>query len=236
MEPGSCRSTRHSWGSGQAGRAAVGRPARARGGTGPTPRAASTPSDRPATSVAPSSPGTAPHTGYGIPAFRDHLALSTRHPPRTHLRPQRLPLSLQWACLPPGLGPPFGADRARDCPFDHGGKETRMAARISERTRLLTGQQTERVENGTTRAPQGRVTADRRGEPASEKSLLGALTPRQLEVLVLLTEGMTNRRIARALGITEKTVKNHMQAIFARLNVSDRTQAAVYMVRYSRTA
>lgn len=111
-----------------------------------------------------------------------------------------------------------------------------MAARIGERTRLLTGQQTERVENGTTRALQGRVTADRRGEPASEKSLLGALTPRQLEVLLLLTEGMTNRRIARALGITEKTVKNHMQAIFARLNVSDRTQAAVYMVRYSRTA
>lgn len=111
-----------------------------------------------------------------------------------------------------------------------------MAARISDRTHPLTGQQTERAETRTTRAPQGRVTTDRSGEPAGEKSLLSALTSRQLEVLVLLTDGMTNRHIARALGITEKTVKNHMQAIFARLNVSDRTQAAVYMVRYSRTA
>lgn len=58
------------------------------------------------------------------------------------------------------------------------------------------------------------------------------LTARQLEVLRLLTAGMSNRRIARKLGITEKTVKNHMQAIFARLAVSDRTQAALYAIRH----
>jgi len=63
-----------------------------------------------------------------------------------------------------------------------------------------------------------------------------ALTPRQLEVLCLLTSGMTNRHIARTLGITEKTVKNHMQAIFARLEVADRTQAALYAVRHRLTA
>jgi DNA-binding NarL/FixJ family response regulator len=57
-----------------------------------------------------------------------------------------------------------------------------------------------------------------------------------LEVLRLLTSGMTNRHIARTLGITEKTVKNHMQAIFARLEVADRTQAALYAVRHRLTA
>lgn len=72
--------------------------------------------------------------------------------------------------------------------------------------------------------------------PPGKESPLTALTPRQLEVLDLLTAGMTNRHIARALGITEKTVKNHMQAIFARLHVSDRTQAAVFAVRHNNAA
>ncbi|MCX5213317.1 response regulator transcription factor [Kitasatospora sp. NBC_00240] len=126
-----------------------------------------------------------------------------------------------------------------------------MAAQITEGTTLLTDQQTDvpvaqdatatrprprRAEARSTRAPQGRVATDRGGEPAGGKSPSSALTPRQLEVLALLTDGMTNRHIARALGITEKTVKNHMHAIFARLNVSDRTQAAVYAVRHNRAA
>jgi len=46
---------------------------------------------------------------------------------------------------------------------------------------------------------------------------------------------MTNRHIARQLGIAEKTVKNHMQAIFTRLAVSGRTQAALYAVRHRLT-
>jgi two-component system NarL family response regulator len=72
--------------------------------------------------------------------------------------------------------------------------------------------------------------------PPARKSTIDnsgrSLTPRQLDVLRLLTSGMTNRHIARSLGITEKTVKNHMQAIFARLKVSDRTQAALSAVRH----
>jgi len=43
--------------------------------------------------------------------------------------------------------------------------------------------------------------------------------------------GLSNRRIARQLGIAEKTVKNHLAAIFMKLRVSDRTQAALYAVR-----
>lgn len=53
------------------------------------------------------------------------------------------------------------------------------------------------------------------------------LSARELEILKLIVRGLSNRQIAGALGITEGTVKWHVNAILARLNVSDRTQAAV---------
>lgn len=53
------------------------------------------------------------------------------------------------------------------------------------------------------------------------------LTPREREVLKLLTQGKTNREIASSLVISAGTVKIHVQHIIAKLNVSDRTQAAV---------
>ncbi|PDW02754.1 response regulator [Candidatus Viridilinea mediisalina] len=58
------------------------------------------------------------------------------------------------------------------------------------------------------------------------------LTRREREVLHLVTEGLTNREIAERLGISPGTVKNHVEHIIAKLNVSDRTQAAVYALRY----
>lgn len=58
-----------------------------------------------------------------------------------------------------------------------------------------------------------------------------ALTSREQEVLLLLAAGLSNRRIARRLGIAEKTVKNHLAAIFSKLGVHGRTQAALYAVR-----
>jgi two-component system, NarL family, response regulator DegU len=57
------------------------------------------------------------------------------------------------------------------------------------------------------------------------------LTHREHEVLVLVTEGLPNRNIARRLNISESTVKNHLRAIFGKLNVSDRTQAALFALR-----
>jgi DNA-binding NarL/FixJ family response regulator len=50
-------------------------------------------------------------------------------------------------------------------------------------------------------------------------------------VLLLLADGLSNRRIARQLGIAEKTVKNHLAAIFAKLGVHARTEAAVYAIK-----
>lgn len=57
------------------------------------------------------------------------------------------------------------------------------------------------------------------------------LTERETEVLKLLAKGMLNKEIANALFISEKTVKNHISSIFRKLNVQDRTQAAVYAIK-----
>lgn len=57
-------------------------------------------------------------------------------------------------------------------------------------------------------------------------SIRQALTDRQVEVLRLLSEGQSNKGIARGLGLFEKTVKTHVTAIFRALNVVNRTQAA----------
>jgi len=53
----------------------------------------------------------------------------------------------------------------------------------------------------------------------------GPLTSRQLQILPLLAEGMPNKRIAEALGVTEGTVKQHLKDLFRRLNARNRTQA-----------
>lgn len=58
-----------------------------------------------------------------------------------------------------------------------------------------------------------------------------ALTKRELQVLKLLAEGMYNREIGEQLFISEKTVKNHVSSIFKKINVTDRTQAAVYAIK-----
>lgn len=57
-----------------------------------------------------------------------------------------------------------------------------------------------------------------------------SLTPREGEVLHYVARGLPNKVIAQTLGIAEKTVKNHLAAIFAKLGVVDRMQAALFVV------
>ncbi len=59
----------------------------------------------------------------------------------------------------------------------------------------------------------------------------GGLTPRESEVLQLVTDGRTNREIGAALHITENTVKNHLRNILEKLHLENRVQATAYAVR-----
>jgi DNA-binding NarL/FixJ family response regulator len=63
--------------------------------------------------------------------------------------------------------------------------------------------------------------------PRLAPELFGELTPRELEVLRLIAQGLRNRDIAGRLVISEKTVQNHISNIFAKLQVNDRSQAIV---------
>jgi DNA-binding NarL/FixJ family response regulator len=64
-----------------------------------------------------------------------------------------------------------------------------------------------------------------------EPELYEALTPRELEVLEVLAEGLSNKSIASRLGITEHTVKFHVSSIFAKLGAENRTDAVRRGVR-----
>ena len=67
----------------------------------------------------------------------------------------------------------------------------------------------------------------------SDKIKIGYLTKREIEVLIQVASGMFNKEIADKLNISERTVKNHISNIFKKLEVSDRTQAAVFAIRNS---
>lgn len=72
------------------------------------------------------------------------------------------------------------------------------------------------------------------GEDPKEQKVnrpLHLYTKRECEVLQLLTDGMSNRGIAEALDISEKTVKNHVSSLFKKMKVNDRTQAVVTAIR-----
>jgi len=63
---------------------------------------------------------------------------------------------------------------------------------------------------------------------------IDALTGREREVLAEIAKGRSNREIARALSVSEKTVKAHVSSVLAKLGVQDRTQAALVAVRNER--
>lgn len=66
----------------------------------------------------------------------------------------------------------------------------------------------------------------------SEPDPVGALSAREREVLTLLLEGLPNKLIARRLEISEKTVKSHLTRVFREIEVTDRTQAALWAERH----
>jgi DNA-binding NarL/FixJ family response regulator len=67
--------------------------------------------------------------------------------------------------------------------------------------------------------------------PGPQDRIAGGLTPRELEVLRLISDGLCNKEIAGALSISENTVKNHINNIFSKLHLYDRTQAVLWAIR-----
>lgn len=68
---------------------------------------------------------------------------------------------------------------------------------------------------------------------SSEKDAPAALSPQQKRVLALVAEGKTNKEIAQALGLTDKTVANYVRYIFQKIRVTRRSQATAYYLRNS---
>lgn len=66
---------------------------------------------------------------------------------------------------------------------------------------------------------------------ALDKEKIEWLTKRELDVLRLISEGCSNKKISDELTICERTVKNHISHIFRKIDVEDRTQAAVFAIR-----
>lgn len=64
-----------------------------------------------------------------------------------------------------------------------------------------------------------------------DKDKIEELTKRELEVLIEVANGKLNKEIANELKISERTVKNHISNIFKKIDVSDRTQAAVFAIK-----
>jgi DNA-binding NarL/FixJ family response regulator len=92
------------------------------------------------------------------------------------------------------------------------------------------------VDRGYTHLAPGmmaKVMSGRLLEPqVARPSELQELTPRELEVLKLIATGANNREIAQTLHISEGTVKNHVTNVLSRLNLRDRTQAAILAKTY----
>ena len=72
---------------------------------------------------------------------------------------------------------------------------------------------------------------DRLRKPPTEDARLATLTPQERKILALIADGMTNRQIAGELFLAEKTVKNYVSNLLAKLGMERRTEAAVFATR-----
>lgn len=70
-----------------------------------------------------------------------------------------------------------------------------------------------------------------RSKATTDSQVLSSFTPREVEVLKLVGQGLSNREIANQLAIAENTVKNHLRNILQKLHFDNRVQAAAYAIR-----
>jgi two-component system, NarL family, response regulator DevR len=72
---------------------------------------------------------------------------------------------------------------------------------------------------------------ERISNPPKTQAELDVLSPQQQRILALIAEGKTNRQIAEAMFLSEKTIKNYLTALFAKLGMSSRTEVAIYATK-----
>src|SRR5437667_8123549 len=68
-------------------------------------------------------------------------------------------------------------------------------------------------------------------DQSAKRDPLAGLTPQERKILELIGDGLTNRQIGEQMFLAEKTVKNYVSALFAKLGMERRTQAAAYAAR-----
>ena len=141
-----------------------------------------------------------------------------------------------------------GIEATRRILADHPGANVLVLTAFSDRARILGALEagacgyllkdaaSEDVADGIRAAARGESPLDPRAartvlSARAEPDPLAGLSEREREVLDLLVEGLPNKLIARRLEISEKTVKSHLTRIFRELDVTDRTQAALWAER-----
>jgi two-component system, NarL family, nitrate/nitrite response regulator NarL len=86
--------------------------------------------------------------------------------------------------------------------------------------------------NEATRDLAGKLLYQFRERDTQNAPAIGSLTPREKEILLLVSEGLTNKQIAEQLFIAENTVKNHIKNLLEKLGLENRVQLASYAVKY----
>ena len=88
------------------------------------------------------------------------------------------------------------------------------------------------IHNGSTYVdPRVGTHSAERGGSARRIRTLNGLSARETEVLRLIADGYSNREISIALSLSEKTIKNHISRIFAKLHITARTQAVIHAIK-----
>jgi HD-GYP domain-containing protein (c-di-GMP phosphodiesterase class II) len=159
-----------------------------------------------------------------IPALADSREIAARHHER--LDGSGYPRGLTAASLTPPDRLLGAADvyHAMTEPRPHRPALTDAEAAIAIQREVRAGRLDADAVNAVLRAAGHRAPARREGP--------GGLTVREVEVLSLLARGLANKEIARRLGVTPKTVSNHLEHVYSKLDVGSRAAATLYATRH----
>jgi len=112
-------------------------------------------------------------------------------------------------------------------------EDIHLAIQSGAKSYLLKDSPVEEIAYAICRVHEGDKTlSDQIEKRLEERSLRQQLTEREREVLEFLVKGRSNKEIATSLWISEQTVKSHLKTLFSKLNVRDRTEAAVAAIRH----